>query len=116
MIEVVEMYVQICLEMWGAEAQSNLAKEELAELIVAISHVGRNRENSIDDVIEEIADVELICAQMRQMVNLITEKDECIDSDYRIDNIKDFKIRRTLEKIKERNPTLYEKYYGNKFE
>jgi NTP pyrophosphatase (non-canonical NTP hydrolase) len=41
--------------------------EECAELILAIQHHRRNR-NSLEAVAEEIADVEIMCGQLRLMV------------------------------------------------
>lgn len=52
------------VKKWGPEAQIKMAIEECGELIVELSHVGRGR-SSIVAVCGEIADVEIMCAQMR---------------------------------------------------
>lgn len=51
------------LDRWGHARQCAKAQEELAELIVAIAHriEGRN----MDNIYEEIADVEVVLAQLR---------------------------------------------------
>ncbi len=52
---------------WGVDAQTNLAIEEMGELIVAINHYRRGREGAIDNVQEEIADVIIAMNQMKMM-------------------------------------------------
>jgi hypothetical protein len=52
------------LEVWGVEAQLRQAQEELAELIAAINRYMRQRTQS-DAVVEEIADVEIMLAQLK---------------------------------------------------
>lgn len=48
---------------WGIEAQTDLAIEEMGELIVAINHYRRGRVG-IDSVQEEIADVMIAMKQL----------------------------------------------------
>lgn len=55
------------LHKWGAQAQSEMATEELAELIVAIRHYGRNKITK-KQLITEFADVYI----MMEQVQLIT--------------------------------------------
>lgn len=50
------------IEAWGVENQINLAQEECAELIVALSHNWRGREAN---VVEEIADVQILLDQLK---------------------------------------------------
>lgn len=50
--------------VWGVDAQLRQAQEELAELIAAINRFSRGR-SSASSVIEEIADVEIMCFQLR---------------------------------------------------
>jgi NTP pyrophosphatase (non-canonical NTP hydrolase) len=55
------------LDRWGLNAQSDQAVEECAELIVALNkHVKRSpKPGTLDAVLDEIADVEMMLAQMR---------------------------------------------------
>ena len=57
-----ELYIE-ALAKWGPIAQKDMALEELGELIVALQHCWRGRATH-DDVIEEIADVYIMCDQM----------------------------------------------------
>lgn len=50
---------------WGTNLQLNQAQEEAAELIAAISHFRRSRAGSREELIEEIADVEIMIGQLR---------------------------------------------------
>lgn len=51
---------------FGAENQTRKAVEELTELSLALQHAHEGRAN-IDNICEEIADVEIMCAQLRTM-------------------------------------------------
>lgn len=51
---------------FGTKQQMRHTQEECAELIVAISHWFRNREDSEKEVAEELADVIIMCAQMTE--------------------------------------------------
>jgi len=59
--------MRAALERWGLNAQVGQAVEELAELIVALQkHVNRSPSpETIDGVLDELADVEMMLAQMR---------------------------------------------------
>jgi NTP pyrophosphatase (non-canonical NTP hydrolase) len=59
--------MQTALDLWGIEAQSDQTVEECAELIVALNkHIKRTpNSRTLDDVLDEIADVEMMLAQMR---------------------------------------------------
>ena len=50
------------IKVFGDKAQEEVAMEELAELITAISHKHRGREHNIA---EEIADVEIMLEQLK---------------------------------------------------
>lgn len=63
----VERLYSAAIEKWGTEPQMRMAQEECAELIVAIGHMLRGRVG-IRDLSSEIADVEIMCAQMRLLV------------------------------------------------
>lgn len=56
------------VETHGVNAQLNMVKEELAELIVAISHLERNRKSGEWDVFIELADVEFMLAQLKYIL------------------------------------------------
>jgi len=49
---------------WGHESQINMMIEECAELITALRHFARGKA-TIDDVCSELADIEIMSAQMR---------------------------------------------------
>jgi len=59
--------MQTALDRWGLNAQVGQAVEECAELIVALQkHVNRSPSpETIDGVLDELADVEMMLAQMR---------------------------------------------------
>jgi NTP pyrophosphatase (non-canonical NTP hydrolase) len=59
--------MQTALDKWGLDAQCDQTVEECAELIVALhKQVKRSpKPDTLDDVIGEIADVEMMLAQMR---------------------------------------------------
>jgi len=72
---------------FGEGSQIGVAQEECAELIQALSKYVRNKGN-LDNVAEEIADVEIMCEQLR----IIFENDK------RVEEWKDYKLNR-LESI-----------------
>jgi len=54
------------IELWGEEAQIKMAIEECAELIVKLVKLGRFKNGSkIQEVVNEIADVEIMMIQLR---------------------------------------------------
>lgn len=57
------------IEVYGKEAQSRQAMEECAELVQAINKCLRypNKEECKDNLIEEIADVEIMLYQLKEM-------------------------------------------------
>jgi len=52
------------IKKWGHDAQINMMIEECAEVIVALRHYSR-RKASLRAVCSELADVEIMSAQMR---------------------------------------------------
>lgn len=56
-----------CREQWGLNAQILMLAEECSELSVATLHLFRNakQEDALDHFAEEIADVELMLAEMK---------------------------------------------------
>lgn len=87
---------------YGYEAQSNQLVEECAELIQAISKYRRAKAGAglplpdykgtvvLENLIEEIADVEIMLGQVKYLLN-IPEED--------LEAVKLFKINRTKERI-----------------
>lgn len=75
---------------YGFASQSRQTIEEMAELTVAISKIHRdwNKEH-LDNLIEELADVEIMLEQMMFLTN----------SRYKVKNIKEKKIKRQLQRI-----------------
>lgn len=57
-------------EKYGKEKQMRQLQEECAELIAAINHHFRGRDNNLDETIEEIADVTLMLSQIVEGLNL----------------------------------------------
>ena len=57
--------LKAALAHYGEDEQLTVAMEELAELIVAISHLKRGRTTSYADLVEELADVEIVCRTIR---------------------------------------------------
>jgi hypothetical protein len=88
---VTEKYIyESALSLWGEEAQLKMAIEEMAELIVKLVKLGRFKNGSeISQVIEEIADVEIMMAQLR----LIFGGDS-------IDEVKKRKLARLFELVR----------------
>ena len=86
-------------EHYGYEAQSNQLIEECAELIQAINKHLRDKEwdneqIALENLIEEIADVEIMLEQIKyllQIVSPITEED--------LQAVKLYKVNRTKERI-----------------
>lgn len=63
----VERLYSAAIRLWGAECQIRMVQEECAELIVAVSHVLRGR-IGMHELSSEIADVEIMCAQLRLLI------------------------------------------------
>ena len=61
-----ELYKRV-VDLWGVKSQVGVAIEECAELIVAISHANRDRA-TITDIAQEVADVEIMCGQLRYIL------------------------------------------------
>ena len=67
--------MQRALDQWGLNAQVGQAVEECAELIVALQkYINRTplQENT-DNILDEIADVEMMLAQMRLILGISDE-------------------------------------------
>ncbi|MDD3263439.1 MAG: antitoxin [Candidatus Nanoarchaeia archaeon] len=72
MIDNIELYKKI-IEIRGKDSQCHQAMEECAELTVALSHYVRKRPNSIEEIIEELGDVEIMIQQLKVMFGKIFE-------------------------------------------
>lgn len=68
-----EIYKEAVLQ-WGMDAQINMAIEEMAELISALQHYRRieswGHHSTLEDVIDEIADVEIMMEQLKFMFDV----------------------------------------------
>lgn len=80
---------RLAIRTWGSHAQIDQVIEEMAELTAALLHHRRGRPDSILEVTEEIADVELMLSRLRMIF--------CADA--RIDQMKEQKLRRTADRI-----------------
>lgn len=87
--EILRLYDR-ALSVWGREAQIRMAQEECAELIVAINKWSRSA-SAEHNVIEEVADVEIMCGQMRIILG-----------DKSIDDAKARKLERLEERLAKR--------------
>jgi len=67
--------MQTALDRWGLNAQVAQTVEECAELIVALQkYINRTPQpESIDNILDEIADVEMMLAQMRLILGINDE-------------------------------------------
>jgi len=77
------------VDSWGVDSQLDMAVEESAEFIVAIQHLRRNNKpETVENLYEEIADVELMVEQVKFMLD--------------IDSIKLYQIKcKKLERLEE---------------
>jgi hypothetical protein len=57
-----------CVDFWGIERQIRMMQEECAELIIAGSHFLRKRETGYDELVEEVADAQLMINQTKVFV------------------------------------------------
>lgn len=52
------------VDTYGIKNQAKILQEECSELIVAVSHYDRGREKAFDNLVEELADVQIMIWQM----------------------------------------------------
>lgn len=57
------------INFFGINAQTRIFIEECAEAIVEVAHYYNRGKGSLDDVASELADVEIMLAQMKIIVN-----------------------------------------------
>lgn len=89
-----EVYLK-AIKKWGAKAQLEMAQEEATELALSIrKEIRRNDEESFGNLVEEIADMEIMIEQINLMYN---------DLGFRqmVDSQKAFKISRLLKRLDE---------------
>lgn len=80
-------------DYFGYEQQKNMLIEEQAELIQALNKFDRKgTEEAFNNIIEEMADVELMTDQVKYLLDINQDA---------IDEIKEEKIKRIKEKIRE---------------
>jgi len=73
-----------CIAIWGENEQIRQTIEECAELIVQLAKYGRNINSSTGvQICDEIADVEIMCQQMRLIFDPLNVA---------VDKIKDIKL------------------------
>lgn len=65
--DLLELYKD-CVDFWGIERQVRMMQEECAELILAGSHYLRGRKTGEEEIIEELADAQLMINQIKQYV------------------------------------------------
>ena len=91
------------IHKWGAKAQLEMAQEEATELALAVrKHIRKNDDVSFSNLVEEIADVEIMIEQIVMMHN---------DFGFRqmVDAQKAFKISRLLKRMNENSFEALEK-------
>ena len=98
------------VEEFGVEKQTDLAIEEMGELIVAINHYRRGR-CQIDAVQEEVADVRIA---MDQLAMIYGEKEVPAIEAKKLDRLKErvvnhIKIRESYERVREKRSNRPEK-------
>lgn len=83
---------------WGVDAQMKMAIEETSELQKAICKLWRSKpdeeKSKIFDLLGEIADVEIMCYQLRMM----------FDEHNQVDGIKEIKINRVRNRLNNTKP------------
>lgn len=84
--------LETAVDTYGAYAQMDMAIEEMAELTKEICKSKRGRANR-KEVIEEIADVEIMLEQLKYILQIDPED---------IDYVKDTKISRLADKLARR--------------
>ncbi len=58
------------IKQWGKDAQIDMLHEEIGELLQAINkHKRKGTDETITNLIEEIADVEILLEQLKLMIN-----------------------------------------------
>lgn len=85
-----EIYQRVC-DTYGVDAQLTKAIEELSELIKEICK-DKSGEGKSDQIAEEVADVEIMCEQLRFIY----------DFDKAVDKWKEYKLKRLAKRLEDR--------------
>lgn len=80
--------IQLAIQTYGKEAQTQMLFEEMAELQNALCKLSRGR-GTVSDVCEEIADVMIMCFQMAQIYGSKS-----------VEQMANFKMHRLKERLK----------------
>ena len=102
-LKIREDAYKMAIEKWGEKAQLEMAQEEATELALAVrKHIRKNDEASFSNLVEEIADVEIMIEQIVMMHS---------DFGFRqmVDAQKAFKISRLLKRMNENSFEALEK-------
>ena len=92
------LIIEVAIAKQGEEHQMRQTQEELAELIVAINKYERAIKSDNDtfreriDIIEEMTDVLIMLDAVKKILNI---------SDHEIKLMRDYKINRLLNRLKE---------------
>lgn len=95
-MQIAELF-KACIFKWGWRAQCDMAEEECAELIIALKNYKRNR-GTQDEIREEVADMEIMCAQLRIMFDK-GETSPIEGKNRSVDEWKDFKLERLYGRV-----------------
>ena len=79
-----ELY-QKCLDKWGIGLQMNMLIEESSELITVISRIMKGRDRILNNLIEELADVEILIEQIKYAYKI--EEKVLIEKDRKIERL-----------------------------
>jgi hypothetical protein len=91
-----EIY-QLAIDTWGDRAQLEMAQEEATELALGIRKFIRNGdEKSFKNMVEEIADVEIMIEQISMMNNSVYFR-------YLVEQQKDFKLDRLEKRLENKS-------------
>lgn len=66
--EELDQLYKDCVNFWGIERQIRMMQEECAELVIAGSHYLRKRATGLDELVEELADAQLMINQIKTFV------------------------------------------------
>ncbi|AGO48371.1 nucleoside triphosphate pyrophosphohydrolase [Cellulophaga phage phi10:1] len=96
-IKAREEAYKMAIEKWGEKSQLEMAQEEATELALAVrKHIRNNNDASFSNLIEEIADTEIMIEQI-----VFMHRDFCFRQ--MVDSQKAFKITRLLKRISNKN-------------
>lgn len=87
---MIKQLYQKVMDKWGVDAQLNVAIEELSELIKEICKDKRDY-GIPDQIAEEVADVEIMCEQLRFIY----------DFDEAVDKWKAYKLKRLEKRLED---------------